>query len=59
MVTLTWWLRTRREDVVLDLTNNEELVRDGKGRSLGYSDHEMVKLRILRGEARQKLGLQP
>lgn len=34
MVTLTWWLRTRRKDVVLDLTNNEELVRDGKGEVL-------------------------
>jgi len=44
-----------RRGVLLDLalTNKEGLVEDVKVRgSLGYSDHEMVKFRILRGESR-------
>ncbi|GAB0205201.1 hypothetical protein GRJ2_002985700 [Grus japonensis] len=44
-----------RRGVLLDLilTNKEGLVEDVKaGGSLGYSDHEMVEFRILRGRSR-------
>ena len=44
-----------RRDVLLDLilTNKEGLVEDVRvGGSLGCSDHEMVKFRILHGRSR-------